>query len=1001
MIIIILLLLFLLILAAVGLGAYVHIRKGMREQKNYERGLKMVPLLIHLPPRSSDTEVGSRDNRDVVDETVSKAETLYDIIASTTQKGSKSAFYGQRHFSFEIIAHEGSVHFYVAVPIVLMDVVQQAILSAYPAAKLEETPEHNIFNKTGGIDGVRGGELELKEHYSRPTATFKELKIDTMQSLLNALSTLDNEDGACVQILMRPAKSGWRDAAIQQAKDKRDGGSSTSFWDSLTSFENWGQWLVQALYAPFKVPEYKESDSKDSSQKQLSGLDQALVDAIEEKTRHSGYEVLIRLVGSSTTGQRAQSIVSSLVATFALYDSPGKNGYKYNESKDVEGLATAYIMRFFAPENDGMVLNAIELATLFHFPDQNTVPTSQLERQASKQVDGPRNVPDEGITLGYNVFRGTKKKINIAINDRRRHIYVVGQTGTGKSTFLENLALQDMMEGGGFAFIDPHGDTAEKLLSMVPEDRTEDVVYFCPADMEYPLGLNLFEFDSPDEKDFLIQESLNMLYKLYDPQRQGIIGPRFERIFTNAALLLMADPQGGTFVDIPKLLIDADFMKAKLQYVKDRNVLDFWQKEWPNSQKSNEAGEVTSWVVSKFGAFLSNEMMRNIIGQTKSSFQMRDIMDNRKILLVNLSKGRSGELNSKLLGMIFVMKFQAAAMSRASIPEDDRVDFSLYVDEFQNFSTDSFADILSEARKYRLKLIIANQFTTQLTDEIRDAVFGNVGTLIAFRVGTQDADFLAKQFSPAFSTDDLQRVPNYNMIVRMLIGGVPTQSFSMASLPPLGNPNKELADAIKQLSAAKHGRVRAEVEKEIFARIQTDTKPAQQAGGPRVAAGAKQAGPQKPRSFLEDWGHKKRTNSFKAPKSPFKRPQGPPPAQVQQPQQAYANPAPAPYPQTQQYGPPQVPAHQYAAQHATQPMQSQGVPPVAAQQGYQPQPAYPVSNGPVVDPATQQYAHAPQPMPQPQQYAAQQAPLQSAHQALPQHAQPYYQQHQVQPPREV
>jgi len=335
------------------------------------------------------------------------------------------------------------------------------------------------------------------------------------------------------------------------------------------------------------------------------------------------------------------------------------------------------------------------------------------------------------------------------------------------------------------------------------------------------MGLNIFEFDTPDQKDFLIQEALNMLYKLYDPQHQGIMGPRYEHLFRNAALTVMADPQGGTFVDIPKLFRDPKFVQQKLQYVTDRNVKEFWEKEMPQSQRSNEFGDVVSWFISKFGAFLSNEMMRNIIGQTTSAFDLRDIMDNKKILLVNLSKGRTGDLNSKLLGMIFIMKFQAAAMSRAKIPESERKDFALFVDEFQNFSTDSFATIMSEARKYHLNLIVANQFTTQLTEEIRDAIFGNIGTTIAFRVGDRDAEALDKYFHPAFDETDLLRLPNFNTIVRTMIDGVPTQPFSMATLPPLGNPNQRLSEALKQLSAAKYGRPKSVVEDEIFARMET------------------------------------------------------------------------------------------------------------------------------------------------------------------------------------
>jgi len=804
-----------------GVGAvlYLHSRKLLREQKNFERGLKMVPLLIHLPPVSDDTEQTGRDVRDVIDENVSKAQVLYSIIATTLKKGFKSKFYGQRHFAFEIIGARGFVKFYAAVPVVLVDVVKQAVSSAYPSAQLEEVTEHNIFSPVGRISGTMGGELTLKENYAYPIATYQELKRDAMQSLLNALSTLDKEDGAGIQILMRPADPAWRKGAQAVAAKKRKGTESKAGPDKAL----W--WTRQALTALVKPPEEKGGD-KDASKKELSPLDQSVLDAIDDKTRYPAYEVLIRVVASSNISQQAQAILNNIVAAFALFDAQGKNGFKFTPAKDIEAFVTAYILRFFPQENNQNILNSVELATMFHFPDQKNIPTSQLERQASKQVDGPRNVSEEGLLLGYNIFRGAKKAIRLSLEDRRRHLYVVGQTGVGKSIFLENLALQDMLAGRGFAFVDPHGETVDRLLAMVPKERTEDVIYFSPADMDYPMGLNLFEFDLPEQKDFLIQESINMLYKLYDPQHQGIIGPRFERIFTNCALLLMSDPKGGTFVDIPKLLIDPNFMKEKLQYVTDQNVLDFWTKEWPNSQRSNEAGEVTSWVVSKFGAFLSNEMMRNIIGQQKSSLNLRKIMDNKKILLVNLSKGRAGELNSKLLGMIFVMKFQAAAMSRADVQEDQREDFCLYVDEFQNFATDSFATILSEARKYRLNLIVANQFTTQLSDEIRDAVFGNVGSLVSFRVGADaDADALSKKFQPIFEREDVLRLPNYNTITQMLIGGVPTQPFSMATMPPLGTPSAQLGQALKQLSAAKFGRPKSIVETEIFARLTTKEPP--------------------------------------------------------------------------------------------------------------------------------------------------------------------------------
>ncbi len=816
----------------------------------------MVPLLIHLPPSSEDIEAGGRDSRDVVEENISKAQTLYSIIASTFKKGFKNNFYGQRHFAFEIIGTKGFVKFYAVVPIVMVDVVKQAVISAYPTAQLEEVAEHNIFSPVGRLAGTIGGELSLKEKSAYPIATYQEIKRDAMQSLLNALSTLEKEDGAGIQILLRPANPSWRKDAHGEAGKKRKGTKDKK------GMENLFWWSKQLAIAVAKPPEDK-SGKGGEEKKEISNLDQSIVDAIEDKTRHPGYEVLIRVVASSNISQRAQAILNNIVAAFALYDAPGKNGFKYTASKDIESFVTAFILRFFPPENNQSILNAVELATLFHFPDQKNIPTSQLERQASKQVDAPRNIPDEGLLLGYNLFRGAKKPIRLTLADRQRHMYVVGQTGTGKSTFLENLALQDMLAGNGFAFVDPHGDTVEKLLSMVPKERTEDVIYFNPGDMEFPMGLNLFEFDTPEQKDFLVQEAINMLYKLYDPQHQGIIGPRYEHWFRQAALTLMSDPAGSTFIDIPKVFTDNNYAKQKLKYVTDHTVLDFWNKEMAQTSDYHKS-EVLGWFVSKFSAFLSNEMMRNIIGQTKSSFDLRDIMDNKKILLVNLSKGRTGEMNSKLLGMIFVMKFQAAAMSRTNIPEAERQDFCLYVDEFQNFSTDSFATIMSEARKYHLNLVVANQFTTQLTEEIRDAVFGNMGTIVSFRIGQNDVEAMSRYFQPLFDGDDLLRVPNYNAVVRTLIGGVPTQPFSMAGLPPLGTPNANLGQALRQLSSAKYGRPKAQVDQEIAERLQTLEPPKPAAGAPgagsSVAAfgGApKPAAPAGTGSFLDEWLAKK------------------------------------------------------------------------------------------------------------------------------------------------
>lgn len=796
----------LLAIAGVGGFAWLQYRKVLREAKNYERGLKMVPLYIHIPPISSDIDANGRDERDLTEEVLSQAQVMYNIIASTATKGFKSKIYGQRHISFEIVAHEGLVHYYVVAPVVLIDVIHQAVAAAYPAARLEEVSDRNIFNPAGRMSGTIGGEFTLKKEFSYPIATYQETKRDASRALLNALSGATRDDGVGVQILIRPAQSSWISVAQSLADGiRKNKGKKTGAKVAMSG-------VMEALWKP---PESKEVKPED---RELSPSDQAKIEAIDSKTRHAGYETLIRVVASSNTAARSQALMNNVVSAFAMFDSPQNNGFKFTVSKNIEEFVTAYIFRFFPQEVNQNILNTVELATLFHMPDQGSIRTSQVQRQATKQVDGPAAVVDDGLLLGINEFRGVKKQIRLGIKDRRRHIYMIGQTGVGKTGFLKNLAYQDMMDGKGFAFIDPHGDVVEELLGTVPRERVEDIIYFSPGDMDMPVGLNLFEFDNQDQRDFIIQETIAMLYKLYDPGHTGIIGPRFESWFRNAALTVMSDPEGSSFLDVQQVFIDQAFADEKIKHLTNQTVLDFWNKEMAQTTESAK-GEMLGWFASKFGAFLANDMMRNIIGQTKSGFNLREIMDNKKILLVNLSKGRVGELNSQLLGMIFVMKFNAAAMGRADTPEDQREDFSLYVDEFQNFATDSFATILSEARKYRLSLIMANQFMTQLTDQIREAILGNIGTIISGRIGITDAEILVKKFSPTFDAEDLTRLPNYQTIASVMVRDVPSAAFSMAMLPPLGEPNPQLRDALKKLSATKYGKPRAEVERDFFKRI--------------------------------------------------------------------------------------------------------------------------------------------------------------------------------------
>lgn len=783
---------------------------GLRRAMRYERSLKMVPLLIHLPPTTDDTESRGRDERDVANEAISKAQLMYSILSSTLVKNTKSRIYGQRHFSFEINASDGIIRYYALVPYELVDIVKQAIQSAYPTARVEERPEENIFTNAT-TDTISGAELSLEKDYYLPIVTYEDSRRDASMAILNALSALNKKEGAAVQILFRPADKNWASNGKQRIKNIQTGSQTTT----KTTGAGIGQFVIDVIRAPFEVPEMHE---KTEVVEQTTTVDQNEISAISEKLRYPAFETLIRIIAAADNKVRSEAVVGSIVSAFSQFNSPELNGFKVNFFKDMRKFASDYSFRFFPLKTRTNILNSIELASIFHLPEQNAIPNSQVERQLVKQVDGPARLTTEGVFLGTNQFRGNDKSIYLSDDDRRRHMYVIGQTGMGKSVFLENIAYQDMCAGRGFAFIDPHGDAVEALLKRVPEDRIDDVIYFDPADIEHPVGMNMFEFTSEDQKDFIVQEGISMLQSLFDPNNQGFFGPRGQHMFRNAALLLMSDPAGATFIDIPQCFTDPEFVKSKLKYVTDKAVYDYWTKEFPASQKSNDAGEVITWFASKWGPFLSNTTMRNILGQVKSGFNIREIMDNKKIFLVNLSKGRLGDINANLLGMILVMKFQQAAMSRQDIPEEERQDFCLYVDEFQNFATDSFESILSEARKYRLNLIVANQFMTQLTDKIREALLGNVGTVICGRVGITDADLMVKAFTPTFTAEDLTKTPNHSAIAKVMMFGMPTSAFTIELPAPMGEPNEQLMESLKVYSATRFAKTRAEVEREIQAR---------------------------------------------------------------------------------------------------------------------------------------------------------------------------------------
>lgn len=818
----------LLVLAVlvVAVAAFYIFRRIFRRAKELERSLKMVPLLVKLPPAEAN-EATMRDNRELIKENIARAEGFFNLmsaIGATRTKGFwdhmlglstlRRWFFGRKHLACEVVAVGGQIYFYVVVPVSLLSTIEKALNSSYPDIQVERREDHNIFSHLGKIGVVAGGELVMTNDSWFPIQNYKSSEFDAISGITTSMSQLQEGEGVAIQVLIRTSSKRWHKRARAAAKKLLHPGDKKHAGKGFTPMD-----MAKMTY---KSPQAESSDKQAAGYNPPDAIDQKKSQMIEEKASVPTYETMIRLIASSHDQTRSQSLIQDMMSGFAQLKLPGSNGFKLMTSQYPQTLATNFIFRIFPAWWNKVVLSATELATIFHLPSKTMESSTPVDRSAIREVAAPQSLANQGLIFGSNMFHGQERVVKLADDDRRRHVYIVGQTGTGKSTILHNLIVQDMAMGKGLCFIDPHGDTAEELLAKVPAHRAEDVIYFNPADTQMPLGLNILQFDRPEQKDFIIQETIAMLYKLYDPQQQGIIGPRFEQWYRNATLTLMADPEGATFIEVPKIFTDNDYLKQKFKYVTDPIVQDFWLKEMAQTSDYHKS-EMLGWFVSKFGAFAQNEILRNIIGQRQSSLNLRQVMDEGKILIVNLSKGLVGELNSKLLGMIFVIKIQAAAMSRSDTPEDKRRDFSLYVDEFQNFSTDSFATILSEARKYHLSLIVANQFIGQLNEQIRDAVFGNVGSILSYRVGPEDAEFLAKQLTPTFDAADIINMPNHRAAMRIISGGSVLTPFSIKMLPKIGQDDMKLQAAVKELSRAKYGRSKAQVEQDVFASLAINT----------------------------------------------------------------------------------------------------------------------------------------------------------------------------------
>ena len=724
----------------------------------------------------------------------------------------------QEHLSFEIVSTAGQIRFYVWVPKVLQAFVEGQIYSQYPTVQIYKMNEDYVDNRTNYPVNY-SAELGLIDNEALPIKTFDNFEVDPLAGITGTLAKLnpDHSEEMWIQILARPIGDNWHksttDKWIQRVKSGKKAILSGTGIDWI--------WLVEVLGALFRPP---AGGTNSEVKIELSERDKTRISKAEEKATKLGYEVKIRLAYLGQNQTDARLNMQALVGTFKQYNSTNLNGFKQiGNSFNSEDL-DAYKMRQFS--NHGFILNIAELASVYHLP-HTSVETPNIVWATSKTAEPPAKLPiltgetsnDENISaFGLTNFRGINHQFGLLRRDRSRHVYIIGQTGAGKSGLLELMALSDVFYNQGYCIIDPHGDFAIDNLRFVPESRVKDVVYFNPADTAFPVAFNPLEVSDPAKKPNICSEVIGVLKRMFGDSW----GPRLEHIL-RYTLLALLDRPSTTLLDISRLLTDKDFRKETLEYCKDVTVLQFWKHEF-GQWNEKQVNESIAPVLNKVGAFTANPIIRNIIGQPKSSFDIRKIMDEGKILVVNLSKGLIGEDNAAILGAFLVTKVQLAAMSRSDIPDVmNRRPFYLYVDEFQNFATDSFAVILSEARKYGLNLTVANQYVAQMTDSVRDAVFGNVGTTISFRVSPEDAPVLVKQFEPTFDESDIIQLNNRHFVISMIINGEKVPAFSATTLS-IPNTPKDNFDAIVAHSREYFARPRLEVEQEIRETIEQSEK---------------------------------------------------------------------------------------------------------------------------------------------------------------------------------
>jgi len=787
--------------------------KIIRIKEDFKRSKNLVFLKVTMPKKESDLDEKKETTKDFK-EMIGLMEQLFSSLKSVHSSKILKKILWQDIISCEYIAHEWEIYFYVVVPRKYKYLIEKQINGFYTDALIEEETEIDIFKWKSYSEWTY---INTTRDFLYPIKTYQKLESDPINNIAGALSKLEEDESAVIQILLKPISDDWQHNSAKESW-KIMSGKKSNF--TLNPFK-----LIYNLFST--IISYREDQKESTPDNNTSALSQERAKTVDEKWDKTGFETIIRIVVTWNNETMVETEIKNIKSSFVQFNYPDFNKLKWTLHHIDKLLINNYKKRFFRSPIylKKMIFNTEELASIFHFPHIKYNKVPEIKWQNFKLVKAPTNLPKKGLLLWHNVYRWVSKEVRLGLEDRFRHFYVIGQTGTWKSSIFQSMIRQDLRNWEWVVVIDPHGDLARDVMPFIPRERADDVIYFDPSDTERPMWMNMLEAKTDEEKELVAMDALNIMIKLFWNE---IFGPRIQDYFRNAVLTLMDYPQGWAITDVVRLFTDQDFQKDHVRHVKNPIVKNWWEKTYA-SMWAKEKAEIIPYFAAKFGQFITNKMMRNIIWQTKSSFDIMEVMQNKKILLVNLSKWRLWDLNSKLLWMMLVSKIQMAAMRRDNIPKEERKECYLYIDEFQNYVTDSIESILSEARKYRLSLNIAHQYLGQLEQsdaltksslDLKKAIFGNVWSVMSYKIWPEDWEFMSKYFAPTFSDQDLVNMDKFKWVIKVSVDNQPTIPFSFIPLNAyLEKWDKNIAKAFVELSRLKYWRDREFVSKEIEYRI--------------------------------------------------------------------------------------------------------------------------------------------------------------------------------------